>query len=166
MATNLFVSSGGAAKYTTGAPALLVGIKVEGKNGHLVDPNGVGILITGIAMSQGARVAYFNTLSESIYVYPLGNKVGKCIVTGTVFPKCGAAGAADEYSNVKKLMEFYNSNKASTFENVSKPIKISIGNTVLAGFLEDMQVNITNEANMFGSAAFSLVLAIMPEEAA
>lgn len=130
-----------------------------------MDPNGVGILITGIAMSQGARVAYFNTLSESIYVYPLGNKVGKCIVTGTVFPYC-SNGAADEYSNVKKLMDFYNSNKASTFANVAKPIKISIGGTVLAGFLEDIQVNITNEANMFGSAAFSLVLAIMPEEAA
>lgn len=163
MATNLFVSSGAAAKYTTGAPALLVGIKVAGKNNtSLVDAAGVGILITGIAMSQGARVAYFNTLSEAIYVYPLGNKVGKCIVTGTVFPKCGAV---DEYSNVKKLMDFYNSNKASTFENVVQPIKISIGSTVLAGFLEDMQVNITNEANMFGSASFSLMLAIMPEEA-
>ena len=163
MATNLFVSSGGASKYTTAAPALLVGIKVEGK-ASLVDPDVVGILITGIAMSQGARVAYFNTLSESIYVYPLGNKVGKCIVTGTVFPQC-SNGGANEYSNVKKLMDFYNSNKASTFENVAKPIKISIGSTVLAGFLEDIQVNITNEANMFGSASFSLVLAIMPEEA-
>ena len=162
MATNLFVSSGGAAKYNTGVPALLVGIKVEGKT-SLVDPDSeVGILITGIAMSQGARVAYFNTLSESIYVYPLGNKVGKCIVTGTVFN----VNCEDDYANVKRLMGFYNSNKASTFENVAKPIKISIGGTVLAGFLEDIQVNITNEPGMFGSASFSLVLAIMPEEAA
>lgn len=151
---NLFSKDVPTAVFHGVQPALLSGIEIDG-----ISKN-IGMLVTGVAISQGVRVAYFTTLSESIYIYPLGNKVGKCVVTGIALPSCTNG---DAYSNLKKLMDFYDSNKGSNFSKISKPVKVTIGGTVLAGILEDMQVNITNESHQFGSATFSLMLSVLPE---
>jgi len=151
---NIFSSNKPAATFHGVQPALLSGITLDG-----ISKN-IGVLVTGIAISQGVRVAYFTTLSESIYIYPLGNKVGKCVVTGIALPGCTAG---DNYSNLKKVMDFYDSNKGSNFSKISKPIKITVGDTVVAGILEDMQVNITNEMQQFGAATFSLMFSVLPE---
>jgi hypothetical protein len=156
-------------------PALLQKINVAGApgfGGASTSLQDIGLLVTGVAISQGVRISYFTTLSESIYVYPLGNKVGKCMVTGLALPGCSTASASDtaptsaaldEYTNLKKLMDFYERHKASNFRNIENPIKITIGSVVISGFLEDIQVNITNEAQIFGAATFNITLSVLPE---
>lgn len=155
----LFRSGNAALQVQRSSPALLTGIKISKLNAD--SGSGIGLLITGIAMSQGVRIAYFTTLSESIYVYPLGNKVGKCMITGIALPSC--AGSEDNYSNLAKLLDFYKDNKASNFQNILTPITVTIGKTPISGYLEDMQINITNESNMFGSASFNLTLSVFPD---
>jgi len=152
----LFRSGNKALTVQGSSPALLTGIKVPGLNDA-----GIGLVLTGIALSQGVRIAYFTTLSESIYIYPLGNKVGKCMITGLALPSCD--GTADEYSNLNRLLQFYKQHKASNFANIQKPLTIAIGKTTITGYLEDIQINISSAAQTFGIANFNLTLSIIPD---
>jgi len=188
---NLFSEKNKKSVYHGVQCGMLSGISVDSLNSK---DTSIGVIITGVSFSKGVKIAYFTTLSESIYIYPLGNKVGKCVVTGIAFPTCSVSSSAnktqadsqaqadasgensqsrekkassddkDNYSNLKKLMDFYEKNKGSNFTNISKPIKVIIGETVLAGILEDMQVSITNENHQFGLATFNIMLSVIPEE--
>lgn len=145
------------------SPALLSGITVTGDGafgGTSSNLSDIGILITGVALSYGVNIAYFTTLSESVYVYPLGNKMGKCVITGAALPECSAGG----YSNVNKIVQFYEANKASNFKKITNPIKITIGTNGanLAGYLENMELNIGSRPDNFGIAQFTLMLSVMP----
>jgi hypothetical protein len=140
------------------SPALLSGITVSSGGTNTQTLGTAGILVTGVALSYGVNIAYFTTLSESVYVYPLGNKIGKCVITGAALPTC----STDGYSNVDKLVKFYNSNKASNFSNVTNPIQIVIGSTNITGYLENMEINISSRPDNFGIAQFTLMLSVMP----
>lgn len=145
------------------SPALLSGVAVTGSGsfgGTSSNLSDIGILITGVALSYGVNIAYFTTLSESVYVYPLGNKIGKCVITGVALPECSAGG----YSNVDKIIKFYEANKASNFAKISNPIKIVIGTNGanLTGYLESMELNIGSRPDNFGVAQFTLMLSVMP----
>lgn len=151
----LFRNSNKALQVNGASPALLSGIEIPGLNGD----NAIGVVITGIALSQGVRVAYFTTLAESVYIYPLGNKIGKCMITGLALPSCEGEG----YSNIEKLLTFYKERKASNFDNIQNPLTITIGSTTISGYLEDLQFNLTNQAEQFGTATFNLVLSVIPD---
>lgn len=153
----LFKSSSSALTVHGASPALLSGIAISGLNDG---DSSIGLLITGIALSQGVRIAYFTTLAESVYIYPLGNKVGKCMITGLALPSCNGTNG---YSNIDKLMEFYRQKKASNFANIETPITVTVGETTISGYLEDMQFNLTSQAEHFGSATFNLVLSVIPD---
>lgn len=140
------------------SPALLSGIRVKGSSSDLSD---VGIIVTGVGLNNAVNVAYFTTLSESVYIYPLGNKIGKCVISGLALPRC--VGSKDSYTNFEKLMKFYNKNKASNFKNITNPVTITIGNTNITGYLEDIQVSISSDGSKFGIAQFTMTLSIPPE---
>lgn len=152
----LFTNRNSALTIQGASPALLSGIKITGLNDG---NNAIGLVITGVALSQGVRIAYFTTLAESVYIYPLGNKIGKCMITGLALPSCTGEG----YSNIEKLMAFYKEKKASNFNNIETPITVTIGKTAINGYLEDLQFNITNQSEQFGTAAFNLVLSVIPD---
>jgi hypothetical protein len=128
------------------SPALLSGINIDP---NLEGINNAGIIVTGVALSHGVNIAYFTTLSESVYIYPLGNKIGKCLITGMALPTCNNSG-------------FYNDNKASNFTNITNPIKITIGKTNINGYLEAMELSIGSNPEDFGMAKFSFTLSVMP----
>lgn len=144
--------------------AILSGIQIQkGGSSKLSD---IGIVVTGVGLTYGANVAYFTTLSESVYIYPLGNKIGKCMISGLALPRCSTSGAAkDNYTNFAKLIKFYNASKASNFQNITSPITITIGSTNIIGYLEDMQINISSDADRLGIAQFGMTLSIPPETA-
>ena len=156
----LFVSpAGAAAKVKLGTPAAMTSIAVPGLAVT------AGIVITGISVAQSVRVAYFTTLSESIYIYPLGNKVGQCLLAGIAFPKVPcSSGSVDNYTNFTALLEFFRTRKASNFANITNPVTISIGSTTLTGFLEDIQLSTTSQEEAFGSTKFTLRLSLLPQD--
>jgi hypothetical protein len=165
---DLFVSKFGAVKVSTGVSASIAGIDVFAPNGNnLTDDNSANILITGMALTQGARVSYFTTLSESIYIYPLGNKISRCQITGLAFPDCSSTTEASSnsgYDGAKRIIDFYQANKASNFQNISSPIVITAPPISLSGFLEDMTLNINGSKDLFGVAEFTLVFSVIPEQ--
>lgn len=145
------------------SPALISGISVKGKQEL---SGNAGIIINSIALSYDVNIATFTTLSESIYLYPLGNKIGKALISGMAFPTCSTTNAPkNAYTNVEAIMNFYNTHKASNFENVKNPITITIGSTSINGYLESMKLNITSQAKMFGFVAFDLGLSVLPSAA-
>lgn len=122
------------------------------------------ILITGIALSQQAKVAYFSTLGDSLYIYPLGNEISKCIVTGLALPASSCnVGTARDYSSAQKVIDFYDANKASNFEAVANPITLSIPPISLSGFIESMSLEIGSSAAEFGFAKFTITMSIIPK---
>jgi len=159
---DLFVSKYGAVKVSSGTSGTLVGLEVTGSSGELSQ---TGILITGMALTQGTRVSYFTTLSESIYIYPLGNKISRCQITGVAFPACSTDGNAggSGFENAQKIIDFYEANKASKFENITNPIQIVAPPISLSGFLEEMTLNVNGYRNMFGAAEFTMVFSIIPD---
>lgn len=121
------------------------------------------VLISGIALSQQAKVAYFSTLGDSLYIYPLGNEISKCVITGMALPTSACSSAQRDYSAADKIIKFYNQNKASNFEAVANPIKLIIPPISLSGFIESMTLEIGSSAADFGFAKFSINMSIIPE---
>lgn len=154
----LYRSSNQALVAKGASPAIMSGIKVKGSSSDLAD---VGIIVTGVGLGYSTNVSYFTTLSESVYIYPLGNKIGKCVIAGVALPKCG--GSKDDYTNFEKVVKFYNNHKASNFRNITTPITITIGNINIVGYLEDLQLNISGDGNKFGIAQFTMALSVPPE---
>ena len=164
---DLFVSKYGAVKINTGISGSLAGIQVMGGSGELSGANSAGILITGMALTQGTRVSYFTTLSESIYIYPLGNKVSRCQITGLAFPSCSdGQGGAEGFTNAQKIIDFYQAHKASNFDNISSPIVIVAPPITLSGFLEEMTLNVNGSKDLFGVAEFTMVFSVIPDATA
>lgn len=164
---DLFVSKYGAVKVSTGVAGTLAGIDVIGSAGELSDVNTTGVLITGMALTQGTRVSYFTTLSESIYIYPLGNKVSRCQITGLAFPGCSdGQGGAEGFTNAQRIIDFYQAHKASNFENISTPISIVAPPISLSGFLEEMTLNVNGSKDLFGVAEFTMVFSVIPDATA
>lgn len=139
-------------------------IDIEGKGSKLAQGD-IDILITSIGLSQQVKVAYFSTLGDAMYIYPLGNEMSKAVVSGMALPAsiCSANGTRD-YSAAKKLIDFYDSNKASNFNAVSTPVKLHIPPIAsLEGFIEGMSLEIGSGAADFGFAKFTLNLSIIPK---
>lgn len=147
----------------------------------------VDILITSIGLSQSTKLAFFHTLSDSIYIYPLGNEISKCVIEGlavnsTDCPAATAtagatsatatAGATREqagspdrgtYTAAKKIIDFYEKYRASNFRNIATPIKLSIPPiNNLTGFIDGMTLQIGSGDRDFGYAKFSITMSIIP----
>lgn len=159
---NLFNNSQGSAyRITGGAVGRFTGrVDLEAGTTKLSAAS-AGIIVSGIGVSQQTKVAYFSTLGDSMYIYPLGNEMSKAIITGIALPACGSK---TDYSNAKSLIDFYNNNKASNFKAVATPLVLSLEADIkLKGFLEGMTLEVSNAPNEFGFAKFTLTMSIIPE---
>lgn len=156
---DIFARSNGGVVHISGGGGQMANIELTGKSA-LVN-NSADVLISSVAVSQSVRVAYFSTLGDSLYIYPLGNEMSKAIVTGLALPASTCSGNRD-YSAAQTIMDFYNSNKASNFSAIQTPVKIQITPVVLEGFVEGMTLEISNVPNEFGFAKFSITMSVIP----
>jgi hypothetical protein len=160
---DLFARSTGAVVHIDGAtPGQMSNIELTGK-AALVN-NSVDILISSVAVSQQIKVAYFSTLGDSLYIYPLGNEMSKAIITGMALPASVCTGGTRDYSAAQKVIDFYNNNKASNFSAVQTPVKLQIMPVVLEGFIEGMTLEIGSSPAEFGFAKFSITMSIIPSK--
>jgi hypothetical protein len=161
----IFAHPTGAVAHISGAVhASMANIEVNGSSGSLVGGN-VNILITGLAVSQQVKVAYFSTLGDAMYIYPLGNEMSKAIITGMALPAstCISGGGTRNYSAAEKIINFYDKNKASSFSAVSNPVKLVIPPVTLSGFIESMTLEIGSAPAEFGFAKFTINMSIIPK---
>lgn len=153
--------AGAVARVSGAAHGMLAGIEMSGGSGKLVNGN-VDILITGIAVSQQVKVAYFSTLGDSMYIYPLGNEMSKAIVTGMAIPASQCMASGRDYSAAQKIIDFYEKNKASSFKAVSTPVTLHIPPVALKGFIESMTLEVGSAPNEFGFAKFTINMSVIP----
>jgi hypothetical protein len=161
----IFAHPTGAVAHLSGAlHASMANIEMSGAKGSLVGGD-VNILITGLAVSQQVKVAYFSTLGDALYIYPLGNEMSKAVITGMALPAsvCTSKGSARNYSAVEKIVNFYNDHKASSFSAVSTPVKIVIPPVTLNGFVESMTLEIGSAPAEFGFAKFTINMSVIPK---
>lgn len=123
----------------------------------------VDILITSIGLSQSTKLAFFHTLSDSIYIYPLGNEISKCVIEGLAVNSADCDSATGEYTAAKKIIDFYEKYRASNFKNIASPVKLSIPPIDnLTGFIDGMTLQIGSGDRDFGYAKFSITMSIIP----
>lgn len=155
---DLFASGGGGVAYLSStSPARLQSIALQGASAI----GDVDILVTGLALSQNVKIAFFSTLGESLYIYPLGNEISKCVITGLALP-ASSCGSASNYTAAQKILTLYDTNKATNFANISHPLKVVMGPINLTGFIEGMTMEVSNDPKEFGFARFSIKLSIIP----
>lgn len=124
-------------------------------------PAEVNILITSLGLSQSVKMLYFNTLGDNIYIYPLGNDISKCIISGMAVPNTNC-GSGNKYDGADKLIKYYETHRASNFKNVQAPIKVTFDPISLTGFIDGMSMEISSDISSFGFVKFSITLAIIP----
>lgn len=150
-----------------GAFALVTGAGGTGRLSNIIvpelaGPSEVNILITSLGLSQSVKMLYFNTLGDNIYIYPLGNDVSKCIISGMAVPSSNCA-SGNTYDGAQKLITYYEKHRASNFKNVQAPITITFDPVSLTGFIDGMSMEISSDISSFGFVKFSITLAIIPE---
>jgi len=166
---DLFPRSTGAVVRIEGAtPGQMASIELTGGSAlgppeSLVGGN-ANILISSIAVSQQTRIAYFSTLGQALYIYPLGNEMSKAIVSGLALPASVCGGGARDYTAAEKIIDFYNRNKASNFSAAIAPVILSLPPVTLKGFIEGMTLEIGSGAADFGFARFSITMSIIPKD--
>jgi hypothetical protein len=131
-------------------------------NPKLAEDN-IDILITSVGLSQSTKLALFHTLSDSIYIYPLGNEISKCIVEGLAVNSEDCNATKGQYTAAKKIIDFYEKHRASNFKNIANPVKLSIPPIDnLTGFIDGMTLHIGSSDREFGYAKFSITMSIIP----
>lgn len=165
-------------QHPTGAVAFIAGavhgqmasIDLSASGGTNVGPGSndlvggsVDILISGVAVSQQVKVAYFSTLGDALYIYPLGNEMSKAVITGMALPASVCSSSSRDYSAAQRVIDFYNANKASNFSAVSNAVTLNIPPISLRGFIEGMTLEIGNSPAEFGFAKFTITMSIIPK---
>jgi hypothetical protein len=160
---DLFPRSKGAVVRIEGAtPGQIASIELTGRS-TLVGGD-ANILISAIAVSQQTRIAYFSTLGQALYIYPLGNEMSRAIVSGLALPASVCGDGNRDYTAAEKIINFYNNNKASNFSAVTNPITLSLPPVTLKGFIEGMTLEVSAGALDFGFAKFSITMSIIPKQ--
>jgi len=118
------------------------------------------VLITSAQLSLSGNIQYKPTLSNKIFVYPLGDRMGKFVIQGAAFDdKCDNS----QGGGFKTILDYYRSKRAT---KSGIPITISLQSSPDApfeGFLESL------EARLAGSEGltywtWSMVLGTLPQD--
>jgi hypothetical protein len=118
-------------------------IEVEG----LTDVYRGVVIINSIGFSQNVRIQYKPTIGGAIYVYPLGDNMGRVMLSGMAFENLCSNGSPNGFA---KLMEFFKKKRASTEEGIDNPVSIRITGfgPKITGFLHAINVSMrANETN-------------------
>jgi len=140
--------------------------KIDGGGGAaIIEIDGIlpedSLIVTKYSFAQKARVQYKPVLGGDIFVYPLGNEMGVVQISGIVaFNMCnGGAGGG-----FTKLAQFFEDNKASTVQNVTSPISITLpglSNFTEKCYLEVLSITGVDPKNrVFG---FDLLFKVAPK---
>jgi len=158
---DIYARSNGAVALIRGAgQGLLSNIDVEGAS--RLGGNDANVLITSVAVSQAVKMAYFPTIGDSLYVYPLGNDISRCQITRLALPVSACSGGGGGYTSADKIMKFYEKNRASSFSRLAKPVKLVMPPVSLEGFIEGMDAQVSADSGTFGFVRFSLRMSIIP----
>jgi hypothetical protein len=160
---DLFARPKGAVALIRGAgQGMISSIDVTAGGTSLLNDD-VNILITSLALSQSVKMAYFPTIGDSLYIYPLGNDISKCQLAGMALPVSVCEDSAGGgYTAAEKILKLYEDNRASSFDRLSEPVKLVLPPVTLEGFIDGMTAQISSDPATFGFVKFTLTMSIIP----
>jgi hypothetical protein len=110
-----------------------------------LDWNSYRGIITRITLSQQVNIQFLHTLGSMVYVYVFGDRMGSVTLSGLSFFLCSCdadgTAAASDYQN--DVYAWYKTNRASVR---SSPIKVSIGEAVVQGFVTGFTEDVVDPA--------------------
>lgn len=140
-------------------PAFQLGIDGKGNKLGLTTA-----IITQCGLSQAGNFQFLHTLSDTIYLYVFGNKIGELVVSGIAFgsyyappncstpPKIYVTGQETPKDGISEIITQYNLNQVAAR---NKPIPIAFGTVgVFNAFLTGMQLGIQDPESGLGQWTF------------
>ena len=160
---DLFARPKGAVALIKGAgQGTISSLDITAKGQSLLNQD-ADILITSLALSQSVKMAYFPTIGDSLYIYPLGNDISKCQLAGMALPTSACENSpGGGYTAAEKILNFYEDNRASNFERLTEPVKLVLPPVTLEGFIDGMTAQISSDPATFGFVKFTLTMSIIP----
>jgi hypothetical protein len=165
---DLFPAPQGSYAIVQGAQQGMVSVDLQNAGGTSLLGGEFPMLISSVAMSQSIKMAYFPTIGDSLYIYPLGNDVSKCQISGVALPSqaCNFTGPSRgdprQYNSAETVLKFYEENRASSFKRLQDPVSVVMPPVTIKGFIDGMTLQISSDAATFGWAKFTLTLTVIP----
>ena len=97
------------------------------------------VVVTAVGFSQNVRIQYKPTIGGAIYVYPLGDNIGRVVLSGVAFENLCNNGSPNGFA---KIMEFFKKRRASTEDGINNPVSIRITGfgPKITGFLHSIGI--------------------------
>lgn len=114
--------------------------------------------LLSIGVGGEANAAITNSLKKTVYVYTMGEKPGTIELSGIVFPTQTCAILRGRLTGFEKIRTYYQTYNVSAN---GAPVIVTIGKTVIEGFLMRWRCNISQPET--GVGAFSLIMMTPPE---
>jgi len=112
------------------------------------------ILVSRVGLAMSTNVQFALSLRRVVYVYSLGDRMGKISLSGSAFERvCGS-----DVGGFKKFLTYYNDNRAS---KRSTPISISVAGEDFQAYI--IAANIAGTSEVPGMFDFSLEMASLAE---
>ena len=127
--------------------------------GGLVAGAGSGALkciLTDLAVRRGANYQIIHSMSDLIYAYAFGDRVGPVRASGITFPRFCDESFADP-SGTENLLAYYAANNISV---TGTPVPIVVGTSglgVMRGFLVGLDAGIARPQDRIGTFALEFV---------
>jgi hypothetical protein len=99
-----------------------------------------------------------------VYVYVFGDRVGSIVISGLAIGGPVSYGVFCDFESGTGLdyaMAYFDQNRLSNQQNANNEIEVTVGTTVIRGFLTDMQLNMLNPE--FQMAEFTMMIRTVPE---
>ncbi len=137
----------------TGSGILPFNVVIEGTDiGGRTNPQTRAIITQAVIKEKG-NYQFLHTLSETIYVYVFGDRIGELIIGGICFSSsCDKDSQGNDLeSGMKQIHDAYQENKLSV---KGGPIVVNFGEVPLRGFLVGMSIDVSDPERNLGQWAY------------
>ena len=126
------------------------------------------VLITRVGVSKACNYQMQHSLGTVVYVYVFGDRIGSIAINGLAIGGPVSYGAFCNFESgtgMDYALSYFDQNRLANGKPggqvTDREIEVTIGTTVIRGFLTDMQLNMLNPE--FQLAEFTLMIRTIPE---
>ncbi len=122
-----------------------------------IDWNNYRAIVTRVTLSQQVNVQFLHTMGSMVYVYVFGDRMGSVSLSGLSFFLCECPGGVD--SGRADVYAWYKLNRASRRPS---PVKVSIGEAVIEGFVTGFTEDVVDPA--LNMVQWGVTMTALPDE--
>jgi len=115
--------------------------------GVQLNATSINAIITSASINEKGNYQFLHTVSETIYAYVFGDRIGELTVSGLCFANPCDGGD----SGMQQVLEAYRTNRIAVR---AAPVQVSFGTTIYRSFLVGMSLNVANPELQLGEWSF------------